>query len=175
MVFRSTLFCLGAALLALLTACVGYEPGVSPGTTTPKRIFLLPLQNEAYISGIAPLFQKELRRIALLNQNLIVVDSPAEADFEVYVRLADYREKPVAFLPRDSGQAVSSRISLGAFLTVTATADGEPLVEDGYLSAQSAVYSDPPTAFPNPVDQSKPVLARNLAAKVVLAIELAGP
>lgn len=157
--------------LAVLAGCAGYRAGALPDRP-PAKVYLEPVQNEAYLSGMVPLFQRELRRAALQSRAVQLVDSPEDADQTAYVRLADFRERPVAFLPQDTGQAITSRLSLGAVLTITA-ADGRKLVEEEYLSAETAVYSDPETAFPNPVDQSKPHLARNLAATVLLAIELA--
>ncbi len=164
------------ALLLLATSligCSGYRPGSLPDGP-PVKAYLEPVQNEAYVSGIAPLFQREVRSIALQSRNLTLVSSPSDADVTAYVRLADYLERQIAFLEKDSGQAITSRVSLSAILTVSEPGADDPLIDEETLSVQSPVYSDPETAFPNPVDQTKPTLARNLAASVVLAIELAG-
>jgi len=166
-------FLCGSILLGGLFGCAGYRAGSLPDGP-PTRVFLEPVQNEAYVSGMVPLFRRELQRIALQSSHLALVSDPREADLTAYVRLADYRERQVAFLEQDSGQAISSRVALSAILTVAEPGLEPPLIDRETLSVQSPVYSDPETAFPNPVDQTKPALARNLAATVVLAIELAG-
>lgn len=160
-------------VLVGLIGCSGYRPGSLPDGP-PVDVYLEPVQNEAYISGITPLFQRDVRRIALQSRHLNLVADPDQADLTAYVRLADLRERQVAFLEDDSGQAVSSRLTLSAVLTVSEPGGATPLIDEETLSVNSPVYSDPQTAFSNPVDQTKPFISRNLASSVVLAIELAG-
>lgn len=163
----------GILLTGCLFGCAGYRTGSLPDGP-PVKVFLEPVQNEAYVSGLAPLFHQEVRRIALQSSHLTLVSDPKEADLSAYIRLADYQERQVAFLEEDTGQAVTSRVSLSAILTLSEPDRKAPLIDQETLSVESPVYSDPETAFPNPVDQTKPTLARNLAASVVLALELAG-
>ncbi len=161
-----------AALLLLIGGCSGYQPGGLPDSP-PAAIHLFPVQNEAYLSGMVPIFQSQLRRAVMQSPRLRLVDRPEDADMTAYVRLTDFDERPVAFLESDSGQAISSRIALSAVVTLENPVTGETILADEALTGNMAVYSDPETAFPNPLDQSKPALARNLAARVVLTMELA--
>jgi len=157
----------------LLPGCAGYRAGSLPAGP-PAKVYLEPVQNEAYLSGFTPLYQREVRRLALLSPSIKLVPDPAGADLTAYTRLADFHERQVAFLENDSGQAISSHVSLSALLTITEPGALDPIIGDEILSVEAPVYSDPQTAFANPVDQTKPTLARNLAASVVLALELAG-
>lgn len=156
-----------------LSGCSGYRSGSLP-EGPPVTVYLEPVQNEAYVSGMAPLFQQKVNQLALQSRHLTLVSDKADAELSAYVRLKNFEERRVAFLEEDSGQAITSRVSLSALLTVTDTTSGRLLIENEALSAQAPVYSDPETAFSNPVNQTKPLLARNLASSVVLAIELAG-
>jgi hypothetical protein len=163
---------LALAVLLFLAGCAGYRAGGLPETGI-SRLYLEPVQNEAYLSGITPLFQDQLRRAVLQSRSLEPVDSREAADLVAYVRLTDFRERPVAFLGEDTGQAISSRLSLAARMTLSDAGSGKEILADESYGTEAPVYSDPDTAFPNAVDQTKPVVARNLAATVTLAIELA--
>ncbi|MGE9290722.1 MAG: LPS assembly lipoprotein LptE [Puniceicoccales bacterium] len=157
------------------SGCTGYQRGSLPDAHTAS-VYLKPVQNEAYLSGIAPLFQSELRQQILDSRTLILADKPEDADMEAYVRLVDYNEEPIGYLETDTGQPISARLSLSALITLSETdSEGDYLLEDSRVSIDTAVYSSPSTAFPNPVDQSKPAMARNLAQKVVLQLELQRP
>jgi hypothetical protein len=160
-------------LTLLLAGCAGYQPGPLPDSRV-ATVFLEPVQNEAYLSGIAPLFQSALHRGILESRLLRPVNSPAEADMIAYVRLRDFEEQPVAFLESDTGQPISARVSLSAVITLW---DGEEtlIVEDETVRAEAAVYSSPQTAFSNPIDQTKPAIVRNLARRVLLELELKRP
>ena len=159
------------AAVLLLGGCAGYRTGGLPDSS-PASVYLLPVQNEAYLSGMIPIFQSELRRTVMQSRYLRLVDRAEDADMTAYVRLTDFEERPVAFLESDSGQAISSRIALSAVVTLENPVTGETILKDEDLTGNMAVYSDPETAFPNPLDQSKPALARNLAGRVVLTMEL---
>lgn len=160
---------------ALIAGCAGYQKGSLPNSETAS-LYLEPIQNEAYISGVAPLFQSELRRQILSSRLLKLVPTPEEADMVAYIRLLDYEEQPIGYLKSDTGQPISARISVSAQLTLTETdIDETVLIEDMPLTANSAVYSSPSTAFPNPVDQSKPAMVSDLARRVVLELELQRP
>ena len=159
------------AAVFFLGGCAGYRTGGLPGST-PASVYLFPVQNEAYVSGMVPVFQSELRRTVMQSRYLRLVDRAEDADMTAYVRLMNFEERPVAFLESDSGQAISSRIALSAVVTLENPVTGETILADEALTGNMAVYSDPETAFPNPLDQSKPALARNLAARVVLTMEL---
>ncbi|MFP4352675.1 MAG: hypothetical protein ACLFRP_09370 [Puniceicoccaceae bacterium] len=167
--FRAPPVLLAAVLL--LGGCAGYRTGGLPDPT-PASVFLRPVQNEAYISGMAAIFQNELRRAVMGSPYLRLADRADDADMTAYVRLTDFRESPVAFLESDSGQAISSRIALSAVLTLENPETGEVILADEALTGNMAVYSDPETAFTDPLDQSKPALARDLAARAVLTMEL---
>jgi len=156
-----------------LSGCAGYRTGALPNSK-PAKVYLEPIQNEAYISGIISIFQNELRKMILQSRYLILVEDIDAADMSAYIRLTDYTERPVAFLESDTGQAISARVTLSAVLSLTAS-NGEDLLDDDVLTADYAIYSDPETAFPNPSDQSKPGIARNLAMKLVLEMELNRP
>lgn len=162
-------------LAILLVGCAGYQKGALPDTRS-ATLYLMPVQNEAYLSGFASLFQSELRRQILASRMLKLVPSPEEADMIAYIRVADFEEQSIGFLESDTGQPISARMSIAGYLTLTETDAAETIiVEEKPFSVNSAVYSSPSTAFTNPVDQSKPSIARNLASKAVLEIELLRP
>ncbi|MEM0966411.1 MAG: hypothetical protein AAGJ81_09715 [Verrucomicrobiota bacterium] len=164
-----------SAAAAFLSGCAGYQKGALPNPE-PATIYLKPVQNEAYVSGMVPVFQNQLSRTIAQSRYLIPVQSEDEADMVAYVQLVDFRERPIAFLETDTGQAISARISLSASVTLDHSGPPEKeVLKDKVLTADAAVYSDPDTAFANPTDQSKPTVARNLAMMVTLELELNRP
>lgn len=169
----STAFLL--ALACSILGCAGYRTGSLPNSKVAK-IYLKPVQNEAYVSGVISMYQSELRQGILDSRLLRPVSDPAEADMIAFVRLVDFEEQPIAYLETDTGQPISARISLSAILKVSSDeeANGD-IVEEQLVSTNAAVYSAPTTAFPNPVDQTKPTMVRDLARKTVLELELLRP
>jgi len=161
--------------IALLAGCAGYQRGPLPDSK-PASVYLEPIQNEAYISGFAPLFQNELRKAILNSRLLILSDDPEDADMIAYIRLRDFDEEPIGFLESDTGQPISARVQISAILSLwDSPLKDVSLVENEVVRVDSAVYSSPQTAFTAPVDQSKPAIARNLAAKTTLEMELKRP
>lgn len=157
----------------LLAGCAGYQKGSMPNREV-ATVYLEPVQNEAYISGIAPLFQSALGRGIIESPLLRPADSAESADMVAYVRLSDYEEQPIGYLESDTGQPISARVQLSAIISLWG-ASGNPIVEDETIRTDSAVYSAPETAFSNPIDQSKPAIVRSLAKRVVLELELKRP
>tara|TARA_R100000027_G_scaffold61057_1_gene52176 strand:+ start:10467 stop:10991 length:525 start_codon:yes stop_codon:yes gene_type:complete len=164
-----------ALLVVFMFGCASYQTGSLPDSHI-AHIYLKPVQNEAFVSGVAPLYQSALREGILESRLLRLVSNPADADMVAYIRLTDFEEQPIAYLETDTGQPISARISLSAIISLSSSdSNDNDLAEDRVVSTNSAVYSAPTTAFPNPVDQTKPTMVRDLAQKTVLELELLRP
>lgn len=157
-------------LLIASQGCQHYGTGALP-SDHKVYVYLEPVQNEAYISGFANLFQSELVEALRNSPVVVLVQDERQADYSGQVRLRNFDKQAIAYAESDTGQPASARYSIDAWLSLLRREDGSLLLDNNRVTADISVYVDAAQSFTMPGFQSKPTLARDLARNVARSIE----
>ena len=164
-------------LLALLlgTGCGHYRLGTGVDTDF-KTLYVAPVENSAALPQGVALISTQIRDDFLPDARLRLVNSAAEADATLSIRLTTYQRDVATVLPNDTGLARKFELSLSATATLTDNRAHRPLFANRPLAVRRQAYTDDPRA-PNQFGQQRhseyqalPLLAASLAESAVSAV-----
>lgn len=158
---------LSLACLLGLVGCTGYESvRVTPGDRT--AVALLPVRNEAYLPGFAPVVAERVREDLLRSRSVQLVTRTAAADQVLALVLADYREEPLSFASDDTGIPASAETEVTVRVRLENLSTGA--TEETEVRLQEPVFADR-GSFVGPLDQSQSILAGKVAREVRAWVE----
>jgi hypothetical protein len=153
----------------LLTGCAGYHLG---NTAEPRfsHLFIAPVKSDTLIPQAAAVVTTQLREAFLKDGRTALVNSEAEADAVLTVRLRRYARDITVTRSDDTGLARRFDVTLEARATLTDRRSGQALFTDRTLQAKRGVFTDGSQLQSE--YQALPQLAEDLAhAAVSLALD----
>lgn len=161
---RATLFLCLAGLL-FLSGCANYRLG-SGGEIGFRTLYVAPVVNEAGAPQTVAIVSTQLREAFLRDPRIILVNTPAEADATLHVRLVGYDRQEQTAMRNDTGLARKFDITLNAEATLRDNRDNKLLFENRKVQAVRQVFTDRGQQLQAEF-QNIPLLAEVLARNVV--------
>ena len=158
---------LALACLLVLVGCTGYE-SVRVEPEDRVAVALLPVRNEAYLPGFAPVVQERVREDLLRSRTVRLVTRPGEADRTLALVLTDYQEAPLSFESDDTGIPSSAETELTVRARLEHPASGT--TRETEVRVREPVFADS-GSFVGPLDQSQSILAGRVAREVRAWVE----
>lgn len=156
-----TIGLLGGLLLAS-ASCTGYNAANPPGTEV-TLLYIAPVQNDAFVSEFAALFETQLRQAFLETAAVRLVDLEDEAEEVLRVRLEGYEEENTAYASADTGRPIAATARIRAHYTLGTPEEADAFIADARQEVRIPIYAASGDSFHRPRYQSEPALARSLA------------
>ena len=157
---------LACGLTLWLGACAHYHLGTGPG---PKfsRLFIPPVTSDVLVPQARATVTTQLREAFLKDGRVALVESAAEADAVLTLKLTGYGRDTAVVRADDTGLARRFDVSLQARVTLTDRRTGQDLLKDLNLTARRGVFTD--SGQLQSEYQNLPLLAADLAKQTVQA------
>jgi hypothetical protein len=171
-------------VLFLFTAFVGcngrYQWG-NPGTMEFTTIYVLPIANESFAPQAQIVLAGQIRDFIIRDGRLRLVNSAADADALLQVKIADYRRTGSSRDPNDTTRVLTNDLQLEATVSLLKGDSNETWFRDLKVAASSSVYSANLFAAPGSIAdlrqdsleaefQEMPNLTRELARRIADAV-----
>ena len=167
-IFRGTVLLLTLLLAGAGVGCANYRLGT--GANLPVRtLYVETVENASGVPQAVVLFTNQLREALLRDGRVRLVDSAADADAALFVKLTRYGREVATVLPNDTGLARKFHLTLDATASLRDDRSGKVFFADRPLVARRQAYTDDPGAsgqFGNQRQseyQALPLLAESLA------------
>lgn len=167
--------------LATLAGCSHYRLGTGAERDFDS-IFIAPVQTESLLPQATATLSTQVREAFIRDGRLRVVNTPAEADAVLTVRLESFRRDGATRLPTDSGLSRKFDLSIEARATLASPDEGKTWFADRALLVERQIFTDDATApagsaaFLQPVQQTQaehaivPTIGENLARQLTQAV-----
>jgi hypothetical protein len=176
---RIAAFALLAFGFVISSGCSHYRLGT--GSERPyESVFVAPVQTSGTIPQSAAIFSTHLREAFIQDGRLRVVNTPAEADAILTVKLGTLKRDRLTSLPGDRGLTRKFGLVLDATCTLSSGKDGKDWFTDRPLRVERQIFSEDGTGVTAAtIDATQqvqaeyqivPQLAEPLAAQVRSAV-----
>ena len=156
----------GMALLLLFGGCNSYRLG-SPGEPGFSTIHIAAVDNLSFAPQSTAVLTTEMRNRFAADGRVRVVERE-RAEVVLEVTLMDYRRRPAATRPEDTGLSYSHQIDLTARVSLVEARSGRILIQDRVITADRLAIAA--NSLQESEYQTLPILARDLARRIVQTV-----
>lgn len=148
-------------ILLLLNGCQHYHLGNPPTKVAFSTLYIQPVQNNSYAPQLQGLLSSQIRQTFLLENNIRLVSTEAEAEATLSITLTKFSESPITLINEETSLGRSFNTTLEASYSLINNKAGKPYFSGRKASASVTVFIDggiQPSRY-----QSMPALTAELA------------
>ena len=124
------------------TSCRHYTP-ISSDSNSFESVYLHAITNKDYAPNIHAIFENQIRQTILSSSKLIIVDSPEDADVELYITLEDYKRGLSTRSSLDAGRFNSLNLNLIIYVSLYDNNAQSYLLKDIAISSNEYLFINP--------------------------------